>query len=394
MTAAFAEQLAFAYARTADGLLVREPGRELVVYRSARPWSRDRQGASLPSRPSPETLPDGRDSAASPGAPPVVGVAGVIPYGRTALIPGGPLAADLDVPLLIHTVGRWCDARRLAPLWLNVTAAELPALRAAGFGPTKTAEECVVRHPGRWAGGAYRGVRASCGRATRRGVRVDEVVACDLPPVRRAMLAADLRRVARRHLAAKPQRRAVTGFAAPVPDGRCGPRRLWVARAGGAAVGYATAHPLGVWEEGRRRWTLGGFQTDPAAPAGAATLLIRTVLDDLAAGGVASVSLGPAPALRCGGATEGENPHVRRVVALWFRRLNGVFDARGLWQFKRQFRPESEPLHACGEPRVTVRQAADFVRASGVLRCDPAAVARGTMRDRRRPRTFGAPPRS
>ena len=367
---AAAEALALRHARTADGLLVREPGREVVAI------SEHEASRSL-----------GRS-----GGPGIVGVAGVIISGRTALIPGGPLAGDLDAPLLIHAVDRWCEARRLVPLWLNVTAAELPALRAAGFGPTKTAEECVVHHPGRWAGGAYRGVRASCGRAARRGVRVGDAAACSLSVVERAVLAADLRRVARRHLAAKPQRRAVTGFAAPVPDGRCGPRRLWSARAGGSVVGYATAHPLGVWEDGRRRWTLGGFQTDPAAPAGTATLLIRTVLDELTAEGAAAVSLGPAPALRCGESVAGENPHVRRVVALWSRRLNGVFDARGLWQFKRQFRPELEPLYACGRPRVSVRQAADFVRASGVLRCDPATVARGTVRDWRRPRTFGAPP--
>ena len=350
-----AERLALRHARTADGLLVGGPGRELV-------------------------------------SPATGGVAGIVAAGRTGLILGGPLAAAADVPLLIHAVGRWCGDRRLAPLWLNVTTGELPALRAAGFGPTKTAEDCVVRHPGRWSGGASRGVRADCHRARRRGVTTAEVRTCGLSPGDRAKLAADLKQVAAAHLAGKPQRRVAAPLTAPIPDGRCGPRRLWVARAGSAGVGYATAHPLGVWEGGRRRWTLGGFQTDPAAPAGTATLLIRTALDDLAGEGVPAVSLGPAPALRCGGATDGENLLVRRAVALWFRRLNGVFDARGLWQFKRRFQPELEPLFACGAPRVTARQAADFVRASGVLRCSLSAVARGTLRDLRRPRSFGAPP--
>ena len=316
----------------------------------------------------------------------------MIPCGRTALIPGGPLAATGDVPQLIACVDGWADARGLAPLWLNVTAGELPPLLAAGFGPTKTAEDCVVRPPARWAGGAYRGVRADCHRAARRGVSAGEAATCGLPPVSRAGMVADLRRVARRHLAAKPQRRAAVEFAAPVPDARCGPRRLWLAAVGGITVGYATAHPLGVWEGGGRRWTLGGFQTDPAAPAGTATLLIRTVLDELRDGGAAAVSLGPAPALRCEEPTAGDHPLVRRGVAVWFRHLNGVFDARGLWQFKRRFRPELEPLFALGRPRAGVRQAADFVRASGVLRCSPAAVVRGTLRNRRRPGAFGAAP--
>ena len=355
--AAVAESLALRHARTADGLLVREPGRELVF------------------------APDGR------------GVAGVIAAGRTALIPGGPLAAHADVPAMIARVGRWCERRGLAPLWLNVTAGELPALAAAGFGPTKTAEECVFRHPGRWDGGAYRGVRAGSRRAGRRGVRVEELPRCGMPAADREGLRRELRGVAERHLALKPQRRPAAGFAAPVPDLRCGPRRVWVAAAGGRAVGYATAHPLGrnLWNNGERRWTLGGFQTDPAAPAGTATLLIRTVLDDLAEEGIGTVSLGPAPALRCDPPVAGDHPLVRRGVAAWFRHANGLFDARGLWQFKSRFRPDLEPLFACGRPRVSVRAAADFVAASGVLRASPAAVVRGTVRDRRRSKSFGAP---
>ena len=351
-----ASRLALAHARTADGLLVVEPGRELVF------------------------------------APGGAGAAGAVRSGRTALIPGGPLAAPADVPALLDAVDRWCGALGVAPLWLNVTEPELPPLAAAGYGPTKVAEHCLVPHPGRWSGGRYRGVRAGCHRARRRGVTVGEFAPCGLSPVRRASFRGDLARVRRRHLAAKPQRRAAAGFVAPVPDVRCGPRRLWAAAAGGQTVAFATAHPLAPGNDGERRWTLGGFHVDPAAPPGTTTLLIRTLLDDLAAGGVSVVSLGPAPALRCENADPGGAPLVRRGVAFWFRRLNGLFDARGLWQFKSRFRPELEPLYACGRPRVGVRAAADFVRASGVLHASPAAVWRGTVNDWRRPARFGRVP--
>ena len=343
-------RLALAHARTADGLLIGEPGRDLLV--------RDR--------------------------PP--GAAGPIRCGRTALIPGGPLAAPGDAGALIRFVEAWAEPLGLAPLWLNVTAAELPPLRAAGYRPTRTAAECVVRHPGDWSGGRFRAVRAACGRADRAGVRVRELTAADP-----AWLA--LPGVFAAHLAAKPQRRATPGFSAPVPAPG-GPRRVWAAAdRRGATIGYASAHPLGVWEpDGSRRWTLGGFHTDPAAPPGTAARLIRGLLDDLAAEGAPVVSLGPAPAILCGPAPAGENPLVLRGVRAWFRYGNGLFDARGLWHFKSRFRPTLEPLFACGRPRVTVRQAADFLRASGVLRAGPRAVLRGTYQDWRRPRAFGSSP--
>ncbi len=349
-----ARRLALEHARTADGLLVGEPGRGLLFA--------------------------ARDQA----------VAGPIRCGRTALIPGGPLAAPEDVGDLLAFVEAWAGPFGLAPLWLNVTAAELPALLAAGLRPTRTGSDCVVRHPGRWTGGRFRAVRAACRRADRAGVAVRELGGND-------PAWGDLAAVFAAHLAAKPQRGAAVGFSAPVPSPG-GPRRVWAATAGATGggrrtVGYASAHPLGVREpDGSRRWTLGGFHTDPTAPPGTAARLVRGVLDALGAEGAVAVSLGPAPAVLCGPAPLGENPLVVRGVRAWFRRGNGLFDARGLWHFKSRFRPTLEPLYACGTPRVSVRQAADFVRASGVLRADPQAVLRNSLADLRRPAAFGRLP--
>ncbi|MEM9704399.1 MAG: hypothetical protein AAF907_18300, partial [Planctomycetota bacterium] len=140
------------------------------------------------------------------------------------------------------------------------------------------------------------------------------------------------------------------------------------------------------------RWTLGSFHTHPRAPSGTAALLVRTVLDDLGRQNVAEVSLGPAPSILTGPPREGENRTVVRGVTGWRRFGNWLFDARGLWHFKSRFRPNLEPLYACGKPRVTVRQAADFVRASGVLNADPLSVLRRTWADWRRPGSFGRLP--
>ena len=348
--AAAARRIALAHARTADGLLAGDPGRSLLF---------------------------GADDRA---------VAAPVRRGRTALVPGGPLAAEADVPALLATVDGWGGALGLAPLWLNVTAPELPALRAAGYAPTRTAAECVVRHPGAWSGTRYRAVRAACGRAERGGVRLSELSPASVEGW------AELPGLFAAHLAAKPQRRPATPFVARPPVAGATPRRVWLASVSDRAVGFATAHPLGIVEaNGARRWTLGAFHTRPDAPSGTAALLVRGVLDDLAAGGIETVSLGPAPAVLVGPRPEGENPLVLRGVRAWRRFGNGLFDARGLWHFKSRFRPVLEPLYACGRPRVSARQAADFVRASGVLRVDPRRALSRTLDDWRRPAAFGRP---
>ncbi|QDT16953.1 phosphatidylglycerol lysyltransferase domain-containing protein [Alienimonas californiensis] len=345
-----ARRLARQYARTADGLLIGEPGRGLLA---------------LPSPP---------------------GAVGPIRCGTTALIPGGPLAAPEDAGALIRLTEAWAEPLGLAPLSLNVTEAELPPLLAAGYQPTRTASECVVRHPGDWSGSRYRAVRAACARAERGGTVVRELNDHDAAWQ-------DLPAIFAAHLAAKPQRRPAGPFVALPPTGPSDERRVWVAAVRGGAVGFATACPLGRWEaDGSRRWTLGAFHTRPDAPPGTAAALVRGLLDDLVAEGIGAVSLGPAPAVVTGPAPAGENRLVARGVRAWIRAGNGLFDARGLWHFKSRFRPTLEPLYACGRPRVTARQAADFVRASGVLRVDPRRALRGTWADLRRPAAFGALP--
>ena len=315
------------------------------------------------------------------------GFAGWVRGGRTGFVLGGPVGGGAAA--VIAAVGADCAAAGVSPLWLNVTADELPTFRAAGFGPTKTAEECVVRHPdrppGEWPGGRFRSVRRAVIRSRRAGVTVREEPA--------GANADELLALAERHAAAKPQRGLPWWLDPPPPCEPRDPRRLWVARCGGTSVAAVTAHPLGVREaDGSRRWTLATFHRDPLAPPGTATAAVAAVIDALAAEGVAAVSLGPAPALRCGMKTAADRPVVRRAAALWFQAGNGLFDARGLWHFKSRFRPDLEPLFACGTPTVSVRQAAGFVLASGVLRADPRAVVWQAWRDLRRPRAFGAPP--
>ena len=359
--AAAAVRLALAHARTAAGLLAGEfPLRRILV--------RDDAGAGI-------------------------GAAAWWPWGRTAFLFGEPLAPPPAAAAVIAAADAACDAAGVRPLWLNVTAAGLPALRAAGFGPTKVGEECVVRRDSpdaaAWRGGSLRGIRKGCARSARAGVRVEELSSSQVAAQRTA-----LEEVARRHAASKPQRRIAWWLHSPPPPTAAGPRRTWAAVHADRPIAVATAHPLGVMEaDGSHRWTLAGFHRDPVAPPGTATALIAGVLDDLLREGVSAVSLGPAPALRCGEPTAGDHPLVRRAVAAWFRRGNGLFDARGLWQFKSRFCPDLEPLYACGRPRVSCRQAADFVIASGVWNASPARVRRRTHRDRRRPRTFGTEPR-
>ena len=340
---ALAERLAVRWGRTADACLVTEPGRELIF------------GPGLKS------------------------VAQLVIAGRTALVPGGLVAPPDRRGELLATVEGVCRRNGWTPLFLSVTDDRLPAFRRAGYGPTKVGEDAVVLldETDGWRGGRFAAVRKACRRAGRAGVTVGEEPPEPADPAARGRQRGELHALAASHLAGKPQRRAACGFLGGVPAGEPFRRRLFLARGpGGAALGFAAAHPL----LGGRRWAVEHWRTDPSAPRGTAYLLARTVLDALRADGATEATLGPVPAVRCDRPLPGDNPLVRRAVVLWHRRCGAVFDTAGLHHFKSRFRPRFEPLYACGRPRVGLAAAAAFVRASGVLDVSPGAVAGRAVR--------------
>ena len=312
----------------------------------------------------------GRELVFGPG---LESVAQLVIAGRTALIPGGLIAPPDRRAELLAAVAEVCAPNRWEPLFLSVTDDQLPAFRAAGFGPTKVGEDAVVplAEVDGWRGGRFRALRKACGRAVRAGVTIVEESDEPADPAVRARRRAERHAVAGQHLAGKPQRRAAAGFVGGVPTGDAVGRRLFVARnRHGDVVGFAACHPL----LGGRRWGVEHWRTDPLAPRGTPYLLARTVLDALRADGVPEATLGPVPAVRCDRPTPGDNPLVRRAVVLWHSRCGAIFNTAGLHHFKSRFRPRYEPLYACGSPRVPVTAAAAFVRASGVLDVSPRVV--------------------
>ncbi|MEM9702199.1 MAG: phosphatidylglycerol lysyltransferase domain-containing protein, partial [Planctomycetota bacterium] len=267
-------RFAFWRAQTADGLLVAEPGRELLASR--------------------------------------IGCVAPIRHGRTALIPGGPLSQPGREADLIRLVERWAAPKGLSPLWLNVTGAERPLLEESGYGATRTGSDCIVPIGRGWSGSQFRAVRAACSRSSRAGVTVRKLGSKETGWD-------ELAAIQHAHVAAKPQRGPATAFVAP-PPGRDTCRDVWIAEVEHRTVGFATAHALCIKQGwGRFRWTLGSFHTHPTAPSGTAALLVRTVLDDLGRKNVAEVSLGPAPSILTGPPREGENRTVVRGVTGWRR---------------------------------------------------------------------------
>jgi phosphatidylglycerol lysyltransferase len=70
--------------------------------------------------------------------------------------------------------------------------------------------------------------------------------------------------------------------------------------------------------------------------------------------GVPYVSLSLAPFLRCT-PVAGDSPMFRTVANFWWRRLNGIYDMRGLFHFKSRFRPDYREMFLAADPRITVR---------------------------------------
>jgi phosphatidylglycerol lysyltransferase len=140
-----------------------------------------------------------------------------------------------------------------------------------------------------------------------------------------------------------------------------GAQRVWLARAGGRIVAFATFH------EGGAEWVLDLMRWDAGAPDGTMHALVARATGDAAGAGVGRVSLAALPCPpRCGPA--------RRL----FLRLGG---AEGLARFKSAFAPRAETLYIAAPSWPALGLAlADILRAvhrPGPLPMLPAVLPSG-----------------
>ncbi len=98
--------------------------------------------------------------------------------------------------------------------------------------------------------------------------------------------------------------------------------------------------------------------------------------------GVSYFSLSLAPFLRCTPIV-GDSALFRTVANFWWRRLNGVYDVRGLFHFKSRFHPDYREMYLAAKPGVTPLSLLAMARIWKLLHFNPLRlVQRRLLRKR------------
>jgi lysylphosphatidylglycerol synthetase-like protein (DUF2156 family) len=108
------------------------------------------------------------------------------------------------------------------------------------------------------------------------------------------------------------------------------------------------------------------YRSHPQATRGATPFLMREAIDRLSVEGVTEVTLCPVPGW-------GIEPDSRggwlmtKILRMWQKRLNFLFNVQGLHHFKSRFRPEFQPIYVCALPGTTAGAIFSFLRVTGAM---------------------------
>lgn len=268
------------------------------------------------------------------------------PHGRTRqwVAAGGPVCAAADVDRVAAAFEaeaarhgarvtwfgadeRLCAVREGRPGWTTLSLGAQPVWTPAGL---------AARIQGK------RSLRAQLHRARNKGLTVAPWTAAraEHAPALRHALAAWL---ARRGLP------SLHFLVEPHTLDHLGDRRVFVAEAGGAVVGFAVLSPVPA----RRGWLVEQIVRVPGAPNGTSESLVQAAAEAVA--GDAFLTLGLVPLASVGGAAG--PPAWLRALFWWMRQhTRRFYDFEGLERFKAKFEPERwDPIVALTqEPRATL----------------------------------------
>jgi lysylphosphatidylglycerol synthetase-like protein (DUF2156 family) len=263
------------------------------------------------------------------------GQRGVVAYcvvGSTALVVGDPLAAPADLPAVLDGFLAHCYAHGWTPAFYQTLGATLPRYRARGLRALAIGREALIDLPGfTLSGKRIANVRHSVAHAERAGLRVQLYAAGELDVGTRT----ELRALSEEWLAAKGG--AEMGFTMgrlsaeghPTPGAR-----VAVARdAAGRVQAFLTAVPAG----GGRSWMLDLMRRRHDSESGAMDLLIARTAEALRDEGFQRLSLSLAPLASAEDDAEDAPAIARRGRTLLFEKMDGAYNYRSLFTYKRKF---------------------------------------------------------
>lgn len=263
------------------------------------------------------------------------GGGGVVAYrvfGTTALVAGDPLAAPADLPGVVAAFVSYCRDRGWTPAFYQVLPGTLPVYRALGFRALAIGREAVIDLPAfTLQGKRIANVRHSVTHAERAGLSVKLYRADEID----ARTRAELLDISREWLATKAGGEMGFTMGQLGPDGSPMPgARVAIAYdRDNRPQAFITLNPAGSG----RGWTLDLMRRRRTAESGTMDLLIARTAEALRDEGFAIFSLSLVPMASAEDDDEDAPTLARRVRATLFHRMDGLYNYRSLFNYKKKF---------------------------------------------------------
>ncbi len=301
------------------------------------------------------------------------GVVNVIVDGNIWHIPGGILAPPDLRPQIVEWLKHIAENHGKTLAVYSIGAEDVVAFRDSGYEVSRFGMEPFVDLKGlTWSGSRFQWVRRQANFCTRAGLVVREIVTSE----EQRLLASALLGIMHDDLSGRTYPKPLRLLEAVFDPTNLQQRRLFVAMKDDQIQAFVACTPMHNGTE----WAFETYRKATDSVRGVVPFLFKTVMDSMQSEGVSRVSLCLVPGKKLNKRIPNDSVLVNRLLSLWYRRMNFLFNVQGLDHFKQRFRPEEQVRYVCVSPKSTLRSAISFARVTGALRPNIANLASALFR--------------
>lgn len=255
----------------------------------------------------------------------------------------------------------------------SIGAEDVAAFRNSGYEVSRFGMEPFVELKDlTWSGSRFQWVRRQANFCTRGGLVVREIVTSE----EQCQLAPALLVIMRDDLSGRTYSEPLRLLEAVFDPTNLQQRRLFVAMKDDQVQAFVGCTPMHNGTE----WAFETYRKATDSVRGVVPFQLKTVMDSMQSEGVSRVSLCLVPGKNLDERIPNDSALVNRLLSLWYRLMNFLFNVQGLDHFKQRFRPEEKARYVCVSPKSTLRSAISFARVTGALRPNIANLAGALFR--------------
>lgn len=292
------------------------------------------------------------------------GVASVLVDGSYWHIAGGLLAPESVRPQMIRWLSQLAIQHSKTVAVYNVSEDDARQFHEAGFVVNKFGEEPVLDiGQADWSGRKFEWVRRQSNFCIRAGIEITEVSCKN----EQQQLADTLLEILSDDFSGRTYDQPLKLLEGEFDPSCLLRRRLFIARssASGAVVAFIACSPL----DGGKSWAFETYRKRKNATRGVTAYLFRAAVDQLQKEGVRKISLCLVPGRNVSAGSIGRGDwRIEKLLSLWYRKLDFVFNAQGQDYFKSRFRPRYIDRYVCVSPRTTSLSIWSFLKTAGALK--------------------------